>query len=107
MKIDVPAEVARASSALAQKSAALQGAPLAEVDAALLSAYARACLLEDCEAPSAECQAAAESLERLARRVTSHEDADEAAPRALALERAGAVWRACGHQAKAEALSLE
>src|SRR3972149_5435195 len=51
MKIDVPAEVARASSALAQKPAALQGAPL--------------------------------------------------------LGRAGAVWRACGHQAKAEALSLE
>ncbi len=107
MTLDVPGEVRRACLSLAEKTALPDGAPLVEVEAALLAAYARACILEDCEAPASEREAAAETVERVARRAVSHEDADVAAPRALALERAAAVWRACGREAEARALGSE
>ena len=96
MSIDVAAEVARLSAALGSKASAPQGATLPEIEVALLAAYNCACLLEDCQAPASECKAAAEAVERLARRAADHTDADIAAPRALALERASLVLRVCG-----------
>lgn len=102
--IDVPEEVRSACAALEKASRVGEGATLGQIEGALIAAYSRASILEDCEAPASEREAAAQTVERLARRADSHADADVAGARALALERAGAVWRACGKEDEARAL---
>ncbi len=107
LELDVDAAVQRAAGDLAARSRAEEEAGLPEVEAALRSAFSRFELLRDCEAAQDEVARAARAVARLAKRAADHPDADEAAPRASALERGAAALRVEGERGEAEALALE
>src|SRR5690242_3422455 len=107
MTIDVVGEVARVSAALEAESRLKDAAALPEVEAALQASCKRFDLLLDTERPAALLRGAAEDVARIARRAADHEDADAAAPRASALDRAAAALLAAGLATDARGLSFE
>jgi hypothetical protein len=107
MTIDVVAELPKAAASLQARSQAPQGCDLPKLEAALGSAFTLFQLLMDCDAPDGEVRAAAERVAALARRRADHPDADEAAPRALALERGAVALRTGARAREAPLLSAE
>ncbi len=107
LELDVAAELERAAGRFEDMARASDDAALPEIREALNAAFARFDLLRDCEAPAEEVAAAARAVARLATRAATHADADEEAPRAIALERAAVALRAVGVEGEARSFYLE
>lgn len=107
MAIDVDSEVARVALSLEGAARLKDGAALPEVEPALQAACRRFDLLRDTDRGAESLRATAEDVARIARRAADHPDADVAAPRALALDRAAAALLAAGLSTDARGLSFE
>src|SRR5882762_4849725 len=107
MMIDTDVALAKAVQEARKQPLPGEGAGLGELDEALRGAHRLYSMLRDCEGPEAALDAQARRVFALARRRADHPDADEARPRALALELASRTARERGQVKEGVALAEE
>src|SRR5262245_3826275 len=107
MMIDSDAALSRVVATAKKAGSPADDATLADLDGALEQAHRVYSMLRDCEGLAEDRAAAAARVAALARRRADHADADEAAPRARALELAARTLREEGDLSGAESLALE